>query len=140
MKKRQRRQSLAALILQPGTANAEPGKAKAEPGKAKAESRGKGKCKAQPAGHKAQPAAGRKCKQRPVCASFGTLFVTQATSQSYIQVVSAETGHKVCLVGAWGKRFPQHRETIVSIVSWLVRQPAGLTKEDVQEYRETLAQ
>ena len=72
----------------------------------------------------------------PHSRSFGVLYITRATAQSYIQVIDKSSGKKVLLIGITSSMDEDHRAKIERIVEYA--KGSKLTKELVKSYRDSL--
>ena len=72
----------------------------------------------------------------PHSRSFGVLYITRATAQSYIQVIDKSSGKKVLLIGITSSMAEDHRAKIERIVEYA--KGSKLTKELVKSYRDSL--
>jgi hypothetical protein len=70
--------------------------------------------------------------------AFGKLWITQASSQSYIQYLDASTSKKTLLVSFSAGAFPDHQEAVVKMASWICGAGKDLGKDDVQARKATL--
>ena len=73
-----------------------------------------------------------------VSAAFGKLFLTQASSQSYIQFLDANTSKKVLLVSFSAGAYPNHREVVVQMAAWVCAAGGDLNKSAVQQRKASL--
>ena len=82
------------------------------------------------------PPAKKQRGDMPHSRSFGVLYITRATAQSYIQVIDKSSGKKVLLIGITSSMAEDHRAKIERIVEYA--KGSKLTKELVKSYRDSL--
>lgn len=63
--------------------------------------------------------------------AFGRLYLTLASTQSYIQVMKEDVGKKVLLVSVPAGKAQNHQHVIAELARWISKQDGSLTKEAV---------